>query len=250
MSNQLTLTYVSFADREFPLDLLIRVPYTSLPVSIGLAPNKRSRPSSATSVVFKIKRKSTLRISSSRTRNSLPSAISMKLINPIQRTANGSDEQWHRAGKIGQNRTIDSCDVKREDPMDTQHKRSASITFRGFALAPEEVQLLVGVGAKLLSRKGTQMNATRPNVWQRSAAKFAVEFDDDFPIVDMIPALLSHTGGVEHLCLVRDKVLPEFFEINLVLPIKFSESQDDGYLTAETLQDLCRLRATLGLGFV
>jgi hypothetical protein len=94
------------------------------------------------------------------------------------------------------------------------------------------------------------MRANRPNVWQRSAAQFEVEFTDEILIVDMIPALLAHTGGVEHLRLVRDQVLPEFLEINLLLPIKSSVSQDDGYVASETLQDLCHLGATLGLGFL
>jgi hypothetical protein len=94
------------------------------------------------------------------------------------------------------------------------------------------------------------MRANRPNVWQRSAVKFEVEFTDQILIVDMIPALLAHTGGIEHLRLVRDQVLPEFLEINLVLPIKSSVSQDDGYVESETVRDLCHLGATLGLSFL
>ncbi len=65
----------------------------------------------------------------------------------------------------------------------------------------------------------------------------------------MIPAILAHAGGTAHLCSVRDQVLPEFLEISLVLPIKHSLSQDDGYVESETLQDVARLGATLGLSF-
>lgn len=134
--------------------------------------------------------------------------------------------------------------------MVPKYKKSASITFRGFSLPPEEVQVIVGVEAKLLALKDAQMSMNRPNLWLRSVAKFEVGFENDFPIVDMIPALLSRLGGVEHLCTARDKVSPEFFEAGLVLPIKFSKSQDDGYMTVDTLQDLSRLRVTLGFGFV
>ena len=94
------------------------------------------------------------------------------------------------------------------------------------------------------------MRPNRPNTWQRSAVEFEVEFPDAFPIVEMVPALLAYTGGVEHLCGVRDQVLPEFFEINLVLPIKFSEEQEDGYLSVDTLADVSRLRTTIGFSFV
>lgn len=133
--------------------------------------------------------------------------------------------------------------------METKIKRSASITFRGFVLPPEEVQRLIGVKAVLLAQSGEPMRSNRPNVWLRSAAKFEVEFPDETLIVDMIPAILAHAGGVEHLCSVRDQVTPEFLEINLVLPIKNSASQDDGYVESETLQSLGRLGATLGLSF-
>lgn len=134
--------------------------------------------------------------------------------------------------------------------MGTKIQRSASITFRGFAMAPEELQRLVGVEAVLLAQSGQPMGPNRPNVWPRSAVKFVVEFTDETLIVDMIPAILAYAGGVEHLCSVRDQVSPEFLEINLVLPIKHSESQDDGYVESETLQELCRLGATLGLSFL
>lgn len=71
--------------------------------------------------------------------------------------------------------------------MIVPYKRSASITFRGFALSREVVQLLVGVEAKLFALRDTPMRPTRPNLWQRSVAKFEVEFADHFPIVDMLP---------------------------------------------------------------
>jgi hypothetical protein len=79
---------------------------------------------------------------------------------------------------------------------------------------------------------------------------FQVELADDALIAYMVPAVLAHVGGLEHLCAVRDQVLPEFLEINLVLPIKFSEAQEDGYVEIETLRALAYLGATLGLSFL
>lgn len=134
--------------------------------------------------------------------------------------------------------------------MDAKTKRSASLTFRGFLKSPEEVERLVGTKAVLLAQSGQPMRPSRPNVWPRSAAKFQVEFEDNALIVDMIPAILAHAGGHEHLCSVRDQVLPEFLEINLVLPIRYSEAQEDGYVEAQTLQEVAQLGATLGLSFV
>jgi len=114
---------------------------------------------------------------------------------------------------------------------------------------PEEVLRLVGLKATLLAQSGNAMTPNRPNVWLRSAAKFTVEFTDETRIVDMIPAILRRAGGVDHLCWVRDQISPEFVEIDLLMPIKYSPSQDDGYVASETSHDLCRLGATLGLSF-
>jgi hypothetical protein len=134
--------------------------------------------------------------------------------------------------------------------MKSSYKKSASLTFRGFTVAPEVVQSMVGIDAKLLGEKGLPMRSNRSNVWRRSVAQFEIEFADDFPIDGMVPALLNHATGVENLCAVRDRISPEFIEVNLVLPIKFSESQDDGFLEIETLGDLYELQATLGFSFV
>jgi hypothetical protein len=58
-----------------------------------------------------------------------------------------------------------------------------------------------------------------------------VEFPNAVPLREMIPALLAHVGGVDHLCAVRDKVKPEYREIDLALSIKFSEEQDQQPIT-------------------
>lgn len=134
--------------------------------------------------------------------------------------------------------------------MEAKTKKSASLTFRGFQKSPEEVESLVGVKAVLLAQSGQPMKPGRPNAWPRSVVKFRIEFTNDVLIVDMIPAILAHAGGLEHLSAVHDQVLPEFLEINLVLPIKYSEAQEDGYVEVETLQELAHLGATLGLSFL
>lgn len=134
--------------------------------------------------------------------------------------------------------------------MKMSYKRSASLTFRGFEVNPEVVQSMVGVDAKLLGEKGSPMKANRSNVWQKSFAKFEIEFADDFPICGMIPALLNHASGLKNLCAIRNRISPEFIEVNLVLPIRSSESQEDGFLEIDTLGELYELRATVGFSFV
>ena len=134
--------------------------------------------------------------------------------------------------------------------MKVRYKKSASLTFRGFSVNPETIQSLVGVQAKLLGLQGSPMRPGRPNVWQRSVAKFEVEFTENFPISEMLPSLFEHIGGIEHLCSIREKTSPDFFEIDMVLPVKSSNEQVDGFITTETLADLYRLQSTLGFSFV
>jgi hypothetical protein len=95
--------------------------------------------------------------------------------------------------------------------MEANNKRYASLTFRGFIMSPQEVATLVGTEAVLLAQAGSPIKIGRATVWPRSAAKFQMVFEDDVLVVDMIPAILAHLGGVQHLCRVRDRVSPEFF---------------------------------------
>ncbi|MQQ35286.1 hypothetical protein GE543_13320 [Pseudomonas sp. SZ57] len=134
--------------------------------------------------------------------------------------------------------------------MDEKTKRSASLTFRGFLKSPEEVESLVGVKAVLLAQSGQPKKPNRPNVWPRSVAMFQVEFENNAQIVDMIPAILAHLGGIDRVRGVLEQISPEFLEVNLVLPVRYSEAQEDGYVEAQAVQDLAELGATLGLSVV
>lgn len=133
--------------------------------------------------------------------------------------------------------------------MEASNKRSASLTFRGFNMSPQEVASLVGTEAVLLAQAGLPIKLGRATVWPRSAAKFQMAFEDDVLVADMIPAILAHLGGVQHLCRVRDRVSPEFFEIDLKLTCDNSEAHKNGYLDLESLRNLAHLEATLGLSF-
>lgn len=128
--------------------------------------------------------------------------------------------------------------------------KSISLTFRGFALTPQEVESMVGVTASSLGSRGEPVKPGIRTLLRKSAAKFLVQFPNGCRLDEMFPALLAHLGGVHHLCEVRDKVLPEFFEIDIVLPIKWSEEQEGGFLSPETIADLHLLRVSLSFQFL
>lgn len=129
-------------------------------------------------------------------------------------------------------------------------KKSASLTFRGFDGKPEDIQQLIGVTATRLGLCGTPIKAGVATQWKKSVASFALEFESATLLCEMIPLLLSHLGGVEHLSTVRDRISPENFEIDIVLPIKHSEEQEGGFISPASLANLSQLHVSLSFQFL
>lgn len=128
--------------------------------------------------------------------------------------------------------------------------RSISLTFRGFELTPQEVESFVGVTATRLGNRGEPVKPGVKTLLKRSVAKYSLEFPSGCRLDEMVPALMQHLGGISHLCNVRDRVSPEFFEIDIVLPIKGSEEQEGGFFPSEVIADLYNLRASLSFQFL
>ena len=124
----------------------------------------------------------------------------------------------------------------------------AALSFRGFEMRPEEVESLVGVEASTLIRRGsTHKPGAQP--FQRSVARWEIEFPDSTRLDEMIPALLDSIGGFDHLVVVKKRVAPEFFEIDLSLWIKDSGEQEGGFIDASTIALVAQLGATLSFAF-
>ena len=85
---------------------------------------------------------------------------------------------------------------------------------------------------------------------KRSFVRFVVEFPNGCRLDGMVPTLLHQLGGTAHLCKVRSQVAPEFFEIDIVLPIKGSEEKEGGFIPPAVLEDLSNMRATLSFQFL
>lgn len=128
--------------------------------------------------------------------------------------------------------------------------RSISLTFRGFELTPQEVESFVGVTATRLGNRGEPVKPGVKALLKRSVVKYSLEFSGGCRLDEMVPVLMQHLGGINHLCNVRDRVSPEFFEIDIVLPIKGSEEQEGGSLPPEVIADLYTLRASLSFQFL
>jgi hypothetical protein len=128
--------------------------------------------------------------------------------------------------------------------------KSISLTFRGFDISPQEVQLIVGVTASSFGSRSEPVKQGVKSLLKRSFANFSVEFPNGCRLDEMFPALMSHLGGVHHLCDVRDRVRPEFFELDIVLPVKGSEEQEGGFLPPAIIADLFLLKVNLTFQFL
>lgn len=128
--------------------------------------------------------------------------------------------------------------------------RSIALCLRGFEMSPEQVELLIGVPASELGSKGEPVKSGVKTLLSRSFVRFSMEFKNEIRLDEMVPVFFDSLGGVRHLSEVRDRVLPEFFDVGIALPVKSSGEQDGGFLPPGFWADLCLLRTTLSFQFV
>ncbi|WP_312320650.1 hypothetical protein [Stenotrophomonas sp.] len=132
----------------------------------------------------------------------------------------------------------------------SRHPKSVSVTFRGLNCHPEKIELLLGRPASSTGVKGDPVKPTVATRLTRSYARYEVDLQPCVQLDEVFDVLMQHVGGVDALIRARDEAQPEFFELDIVWPIKFSEEQESGYLTQRTLADLVKLECTLGFSFL
>jgi hypothetical protein len=128
--------------------------------------------------------------------------------------------------------------------------KSISLTFRGFESSPQEVESMIGISAFSSGMKGQVIKPGFGGTFKRSAVKFSIDFPNGCRLDEMFPALMLHIGGITHVCAVRNKVSPEFLEVDIVLPIKKSKEQEGGFLSNESITAISELGATLSFQFL
>ena len=131
----------------------------------------------------------------------------------------------------------------------TLRPRSASLTIRGFDQLPEEVASLVGIAATSSGLIGTPAKSGAA-LLKRSYVLFRVELPPDTPLFHMVPAILEHMGGADHLAHVLSQVAPEHVDIDLVLPVKDLPEQEGGFISPTSIAELHRLGTTISFSFL
>jgi len=132
----------------------------------------------------------------------------------------------------------------------TESRKSAALVFRGFEFAPSEVERLLGRQAARVGCAGDPVKPGVKTVLKRSFAFFSVDLPYDCRLDQVVPALLEKLGGIEKLESVYAAVSPEFFELDLVWPVKHSQEQEGGFIPASALALLVRLKCDLSFSFL
>lgn len=65
----------------------------------------------------------------------------------------------------------------------------------------------------------------------------------------MIPAVIAHMGGEQGILRLLLDVVPEFVEVDLLLPVKDSQEQEGGFISKQDLACLARLGAGISFSF-
>lgn len=131
-----------------------------------------------------------------------------------------------------------------------KRRRHIALTFRGIDCLPAEVEEIVGFPATSSGVAGELVKPTVRSRLARSYVRYVVKLEDGVELDEVFGMLMQKLGGVDNLVRARGKVKPEFFEIDIAWPIKFSEEQENGYFPESVIQDLAKLRCTLGFSFL
>lgn len=134
------------------------------------------------------------------------------------------------------------------DPV--MRRRHIALTFRGIDCLPAKVEEIVGVPA---TSSGIVGERVKPNVQSRltrSYVRYVLQLEEGVALDEVFGLLMRQLGGVDNLVRARERVKPEFFEVDIAWPIKFSQEQENGYFPESVIEDLAKLRCTLGFSFL
>ena len=129
------------------------------------------------------------------------------------------------------------------------YERSIKLSFRGFE-HPDDLIAAVGVVPTMIARKGEPTRPGRDVVYAKNSVGYAHPFSHEMRWDDAIDLIIQHLGGLEKLETIVRRFRPQHVQIDLILPVRNSEEQEDNYISAETMAKLVSLNASFGCSFV
>lgn len=127
---------------------------------------------------------------------------------------------------------------------------AVSLTFRCFKHSKEMIKKILGEGSYEIGMRGFPVKEKVQTLLKKSYVRSSIEFQTPPNIFEVIPAIIVHVGGVERIQSLKEQLLPEFFEVNIVMPIKSSLEQEGGFISIESIKDLYSMDALLSFEFL
>jgi hypothetical protein len=127
---------------------------------------------------------------------------------------------------------------------------AVSLTLRGFEQSKDIIAQILDSDDYKIGLCGEAVKPGVETLLKKSYIRFSVEFSSPPNIFDIVPAIISHSGGADYLCTAREEIQPEYTEINIVMPIKQSLEQEGGFISKESIKDIERLCASLSFEFL
>jgi hypothetical protein len=127
---------------------------------------------------------------------------------------------------------------------------AVSLTFRGFDQSLDIVQKMLGNDDCKIGMRGDSVKLGSKTLLTKSYVKYNFEFECQPNIFDIVPKIITHAGGVSYLYSLKNKIDPEYLELNIVMPIKNSLEQEGGFISPESIAEINRLGASLSFEFL
>jgi len=137
----------------------------------------------------------------------------------------------------------------REGTSAAEVRRLVSFSLRGFAELPDVLAQRFPVSPTFVGRVGERIKPDRHTVWRKNVLLYERKVGDNRAWDDAISSLLNELGGVEQITAAITSAKPEFVTVDMLVPARTSEEQEDGHLDRQTISLLSAIRASLSLSF-
>lgn len=127
--------------------------------------------------------------------------------------------------------------------------RTITVSIRGFDQSPKALVAKIGVEPTLMIEKGESRRPGLPPL-KKSVISFKTVVSENVLWDKVIDEALDRLGGVPNLEKILEEFSPEFIHVDIALPIRTSEEQEDGYVSSYVMEKLCKIKASLGFSFV
>jgi hypothetical protein len=128
--------------------------------------------------------------------------------------------------------------------------RSVSLSIRGFAGSTDVLTQTLGRQPSSSGLKGETVRRGILQTLKRSYITYDQSFGSEALWDHVILELIDSLGGVASVRAAVAQLRPEFVQIDISVPVRHSEEQEDRYVSCEVLRVLAEIGADLTFSFI